>query len=112
MRTKKNRDTISDKAAAIADNLGITQPLPDDPEAFLRMVMKGEVTQVMSEPRLMVDAAKALLTAKTKRESMHSIRKNQGIGKKEALAEAAQQVLGGGDKPSAWSNLLKTTQIN
>ena len=107
MRTKKKQDTTTKKAVEIAEKLGITYQESDDPEDFLKAVMKGTAIgdPVLLDGKLRVDSAKALLSAKLKREGMHQIRKNQGIGKKEALDAATQEIMGG-RKESVWAGLI------
>lgn len=113
MNTKRNRVTTAKKAASIAKDLAITMPENKEPEDFLYDVMMGKLTDDLTliDGKLRLDAAKALLQAKVRREGQLQIRKNQGLGKKEALANATKEIMGG-KEASGWSSLLKPSQVN
>lgn len=74
--------------------------LSGDPEDFLKGVMLGKLEGVTGNMK--VDAAKSLMSAKSRREAQNSFKKQNGLGMKKSREIAAEVAMQGG----GWSNLL------
>jgi hypothetical protein len=103
MATKPKQTRTRQKAESISAKTGIDLSTFDTPEEFLFHIMNSSGQEVHHR----TDCAKALLAAKVRREGMASVRRNQGLGKKQILDQQADEIASG-KSGGKWGGLIPT----